>query len=103
MEDISDTRSVYDITYYIGKMKARPNYDNGYIKVTPRGAGDFGGFSMSGEHYKNNNHLDEMKDQIERHADRVRYCEIIIDGFVCGECESEYDTEKEAEECCKEA
>lgn len=82
-------------------MKAKPNYDSGYIKVEPKSAGDFGSMSFSGSHYKNDSHLKDMKADIERHTDRVRSAEIYYELYTCGECDENYDTEKEADDCCK--
>ena len=81
-------------------MKTKPNYDYGYIRVEMRSAGDYGGISMSGIHYDNDSHLKEAVEQIERHTDRVRGAEILYDYYTCGECDSDFETEKEADNCC---
>ena len=82
-------------------MKAKPNYDYAYIKVELRHAGDFGMCLMSGVSYENDDHLINAAEQIKRHIDRVKTCDIEYDMWICSECESNYDTKKEAEDCCQ--
>jgi hypothetical protein len=82
-------------------MKTKPNYEYGYIKVEPRGAGNFGLVSMSGIHYEDDSHLKDMVEDIKRHVDRVGNVEIHYDFYVCGECGSEYETKEDADNCCQ--
>lgn len=81
-------------------MKTKPNYDYGYIRVEPKSAGDFGNMSFSGTHYENDSHLRDMCEEIKRHTDRVGSTEIFYDRYTCGECNSDHETEKEADKCC---
>lgn len=85
-------------------MNAKPNYDTGYLKVCPRSAGDFGFASFSGSHHKGDMHLKEFKSEIERHLGgylgRSGGVDIEYELFICSECGNEYETKKEAEECC---
>lgn len=81
-------------------MNAKPNYDYGYIRVEPNGAGVFGNMSFSGSHYDNDSHLKDMVEEIERHVDRVRVAYIEYDYYRCSVCNSNYESENEADNCC---
>jgi len=83
-------------------MKTKPNYDYGYIRVEMRGAGNFGNMSFSGSHYDNDNHLTDAVEEIKRHIDRVRSADIHYDYYTCGECNSDFESEEEADKCCLE-
>ena len=81
-------------------MKAKPVYDSGYLIVYPRAAGDFGWASMPRIEYKDDSHLREMKDAIERHVDNVHRVYIDYETWQCSVCGCQYDTQREAEHCC---
>ncbi len=83
-------------------MNAKPNYDYGYIRVDMIGAGNFGSVSMSGIKYEDERHLEEASSEIKRHVDRVRSVDIHYDYYTCGKCDDDFESEKEAEECCNE-
>lgn len=87
------------------EKNAKPNYDAMYLKVFPKRAGNFGYASISGIHYEDDRHITDMQEQIERHIDNIQSIEIDFDEYwgkkwVCRKCESDYETEKEAEICC---
>jgi len=85
-------------------MDAKKNWNNAYLEVYSRGAGDFGYFSMSGVKYEDSRHLEEMEEQIKRHVNRVGSVNILFDGceWICGKCGDEFETKEEAENChCK--
>ena len=86
-------------------MEAIKNYNNAYLKVYPKGAGNFGYMSISGIKYKGDSHLREMEENIKRHVDNVGSVEIAFDEdydeWMCSKCETTWATEKEAEDCCK--
>lgn len=83
-------------------MKAKIDYDSGYIKVYPKDAGDFGIVRMRGYSYKDDSHLRSMERDIQRHVDDVGFMSIEYEGWLCGECENYFDNKKDAELCCEE-
>lgn len=83
---------------------AKQNPNDWHIEVYPRRAGDFGGISMSGIKYteKEAENLQvDIQNEIRRHINGVANTSVVYDGWLCEECENEYSTKKEAEECCK--
>jgi hypothetical protein len=83
-------------------MKAKPYYNSGFLSVYPRSAGNYGFCSISGIEYEDDSHLEEMKEQIERHVDRVQNVYIEYEQYQCSKCEDIWNSEKEAEDCCGE-
>lgn len=84
-------------------MDAKPYYNSFYLQIYPRGAGDYGFASISGIEYDQEQAeslFEEMKDQIKRHVDSVRSVHMEFDTYLCGKCESDFDTRAEAEQCC---
>jgi len=49
-------------------MDAKPNYNEGYLVVTPQYAGKWGGGSIGGMKYKDDSHLKSMANDIKRHV-----------------------------------
>jgi len=84
-------------------MKAKANYDSGYLKVRSRTAGDFGFISVSSE-YEDDSHLKELKNEIENHLrgylGTSGGVSIEYDLWECGKCGCTYETRQEAEQCC---
>jgi len=81
-------------------MKAKPNYDYGYLRVEPKSAGDFGSVKITSIEYEDDEHLTDMETEIKRHVDRVGRVDIFYDYYTCGICNGDYETEEEAEKCC---
>ena len=84
------------------KKKPIGNPNNWHIEVYPKRAGDFGFASLSSIKYDTKEAEDlarDMQDEIKRHVDRVAGCSMIYESWICPECENEFDTYKEAENC----
>lgn len=82
-------------------MKAKPDYNSGYLIVMPKHAGHFGNIHISSVKYDSDKHLQSMKEQIERHVDKVDNVQIKYETWVCSTCGDEYETQKSAEDCCQ--
>lgn len=84
----------------INKVIGNPN--NWHIEVYPKRAGDFGFASISSIKYDSKEAEDlarEIEQEIKRHVSGVSSCQMIYESWICVECENEFDTKKEAENC----
>lgn len=84
-------------------MTTKPNYNNWHIEVTPKTAGDFGGISISSIEY-DKKEAESLQQEIEvnilRHIDRVSHTRVVYESYICSGCDTDYETEKEADDCC---
>lgn len=76
-----------------------PNYT--VIVVEAKRAGDFGYVSISGIRHEDDKHLQEMMKDIKRHVNGVASV-YLQGGWICSECEHDYDSRVTADKCCTE-
>lgn len=84
----------------MNKVIGNPN--DWHIEVYPKRAGDFGFCSISSIKYDTvgaENLASDMEDNINRHVDGVSGCSMVYDSWICVECNVNFDTRKEAENC----
>jgi hypothetical protein len=84
-------------------MKIIGNPNDWEIVVEPKRAGDYGFASISSIRYSHDEAEDlqsEMRADIERHIDRVRYTSVKYNSYYCDDCGAYGDNKAEAEEAC---
>lgn len=84
------------------KKKPIGNPNNWHIEVYPKRAGNYGSVSISSVKYDTKEAEDlarDMQYEIKRHINGVAGCSMIYESWICQECQNEFNTYEEAENC----